>query len=300
MIDLAFKLSEKMLRAESAHGVKVIVKHTHQHEVEVLRRLHGNQSTKRSRIIPLLDVIDERLMVVPLRTPLSQFLDLGPSSDDVRVLAMQFLEGVAYLQRSSVAHLDLKPDNIVVRQEKKMDLAIIDFDIAVFADAEPTTSQSSGTPGWCAPEVSAGKPYDPLLADRWSCGRVLAFFTKHMKHMKPSPLLEKMRSLSQQLMDPNPSLRPPVPKLPFFYLQDPDPSLQPPVPDLPNLHPQEMRGTLIPSMRLILSASGELEMLRAHGLQQKRELDIDAKEKKVKREHKVVQPDSRLVSQRAV
>jgi serine/threonine protein kinase len=36
------------------------------------------------------------------------------------------LEGVAYLQRSSVAHLDLKPDNIVVRRDpesKKVDLA---------------------------------------------------------------------------------------------------------------------------------------------------------------------------------
>ena len=220
MIDLAFKLTEKMLRADSAHGVKVIVKLTHQHELEVLRRLHGNQPTKQTRIIPLLDVVDGRLMVVPLRTPLSQFLDLDASGDDVGVLAVQFLEGVAYLQRSSVAHLDLKPDNIVVRRDresKKVDLEIIDFDIAVFADAEPTTSQSGGTPGWCAPEVSAGKPYDPLLADRWSCGCVLTFFTKHMKR---SPLREKMCSLSKQLMDPDPSLRPPVPDLPNLYPQE--------------------------------------------------------------------------------
>ena len=41
-----------------------------------------------------------RVMVLPLRVPLSQFL-----------------EGVAYLQRSSVAHLDLKPDNIVVQRD---------------------------------------------------------------------------------------------------------------------------------------------------------------------------------------
>ena len=241
MIDPAFKLSEKMLRADSADGVRVIVKLTHQHEVEVLRRLHGNQPTKQTRIIPLLDVIDGRLIVLPLCTPLSQFLDLDASGDDVGVLAVQFLEGVAYLQRSSVAHLDLKPDNIVVRRDrksKKVDLAIIDFDIAVFADTEPITSRSSGTPGWCAPEVSTGKPYDPLLADRWSCGCVIAFF---MKYMKPSPLREKMRSLSQQLMDPDPSLRPPVPNPSKLYLQDPDSSLQPPVPDLPNLYPQEMR-----------------------------------------------------------
>ena len=240
-IDLALQLTVKTLEAESPHGKSVILKLTDEHEVKVLRRLHGNPPTKQTRIIPLLDVIDGRLIVLPLRTPLSQFLDMDASGDDVGVLAMQFLEGVAYLQRSSVAHLDLKPDNIVVRRDrksKKVDLAIIDFDIAVFADTEPITSRSSGTPGWCAPEVSTGKPYDPLLADRWSCGCVLAFF---MKYMKPSPLREKMRSLSQQLMDPDPSLRPPVPNPSKLYLQDPDSSLQPPVPDLPNLYPQEMR-----------------------------------------------------------
>ena len=154
---------------ESAHGESVILKLTDQHEVEVLHRLYGNQPTKQTRIIPLLDVIDGWLMVLPLRTPLSQFLDLDASYDGVGVLAVQFLEGVASLQHSSIAHLDLKPDNIVVQRDreskKKVDLTIIDFDIAVFADTEPTISGSSGTAGWCAPEVSAGKSYDPLLAD---------------------------------------------------------------------------------------------------------------------------------------
>jgi serine/threonine protein kinase len=138
------------------------------------------------------------------------FFGLGASIDDVEELALQFLEGVAYLQHSSVAHLDLKPDNVVVQRDpksKEVDLAIIDFNIAVFADAEPTISGSNGTSGWCAPEVSAGKPYNPLLADRWSCGCVFRVFTKLMK---ASRLRERMHFLSQQLMDPNPSKRPSV------------------------------------------------------------------------------------------
>ena len=48
------------------------------------------------------------------------------------------------------------------------------------------------------------------------------------------------------------------------------------------------------------SKGGELRMFKAHGLQLKRKLDIDAKEKGVKRQRTGVQPDSRLVSQRAV
>jgi serine/threonine protein kinase len=211
MIALTLKLTAKMHRAESADGERVILKLTDEHEVEVLRRLHGNQSTKQTRMIPLLDVVGGRLIVLPLRTPLPLFLDLDASVGDIGELALQFLEGVAHLQRSSVAHLDLKPDNIVVQRDpksKKVDLAIIDLNIAVFADAEPTISTSSGTDGWSAPEVSAGKPYDPLLADRWSCSRVLKDFTELME---PSRLRERMCILSQQLMDPSPSRRPPIP-----------------------------------------------------------------------------------------
>ena len=126
------------------------------------------------------------------------------------------------MQQSSVAHLDLKPDNIVVQQDpksKEVNLAIIDFNIAVFADLELTISRSDSTPGWSAPEISAEKAYDPLLADRWSCGCVLSFF---MERMKPSPLWKTMGLWSQQLMNPNPSLRPCIP-------------------DLCGLRPQEMR-----------------------------------------------------------
>ena len=207
IIDLALQLTVKTLEAESPHGKSVILKLTDEHEVKVLQRLHGNPPTKQTRIIPLLDVIDGRLLVLPLRIPLLIF-DL--SGDDAGVLAVQFLEGVAYLQSSSVAHLDLKPDNIVVQRDpksKEVDLAIIDFNISVFADTEPTISKSSGTLGWCAPEVLAGKPYNPLLADRWSCGRVLEFFTERMK---PGPLRAKMYFLSRQLMNPDPSLRPSI------------------------------------------------------------------------------------------
>ena len=236
-------MTAKTLCAKSPDGGYVILKLTDKHEVEVLQRLHDNKTTKQTRIIPLLDVIDGRLMVLPLQSPLLLFLELNASDDDVEVLAVQFLEGVAYMHSLGVAHLDLKPGNIVVERDpesEKVDLAIIDFDHSAFADAEPTISGSSGTPGWCAPEVSAGKSYNPLLADRWSCGRVLTLFTKRMK---PSQLQEEMHSLSQQMMDPDPSLRPPVPDLSKLYLKGPDPSLQPPLLDLPNLYPQEIGGS---------------------------------------------------------
>src|SRR5258706_3398977 len=183
-VDLSLKLSTRMLHATWAHGEPVVLKLTNQHEVEVLQCLHGNQYMKQNCIIPLVDVVDGRLIVLPWLSPLSHFLYLNASDDDVGVLAVQFMEGVAYLQHSSVTHLNLKPDNIVVHQDpesKDMDLYIIDFNIAIFADIELTISGLDGTPGWCAPEISVGKSYNPLLADWWSCGHVLALFTERMK-----------------------------------------------------------------------------------------------------------------------
>ncbi len=164
-IDLSLKLSTRMLCAMWVHGKPVVLKLTDQHKVEVLWCLHGNQYTKQNHIIPLVDVIDGRLIVLPWLSPLLHFLYLNASADDVGVLAVQFMEGVAYLQHSSVAHLNLKPDNIVVHQDpklKEVDLYIIDFNIAVFADIELTISGSDSTPGWCAPEIS-GKVIQPPL-----------------------------------------------------------------------------------------------------------------------------------------
>ena len=65
MINLSLKLTTRMLRARWAHGEHVILKLTDEHEVGVLRHLHGNQSTKPSRIIPLVDVVDGKVIVLP-------------------------------------------------------------------------------------------------------------------------------------------------------------------------------------------------------------------------------------------
>ena len=175
---------------------------------------------KQTRIIPLLDVVGGRLIVLPQLAPLPLFLALDASIGDIGELTLQFLEGVMTLQHSSVAHLDLKPENIVVQRDpesKKVDLYIVDFNISVFADADATISGSCGTTGWCAPEAEAGKPYNPLLADRWSRGRVLVFFTDRMK---PGQMRGTMRLWSQRLMDTNASLRLPVADVAKLCLQE--------------------------------------------------------------------------------
>ena len=122
-IDLTHNLSAKTDDAVSANGQHIILQPPDQHEVEALRRLHDDQCKKQPRIILLLDIADGNLTTEPLRTPLLRFLDLNFGAWDgvVELLALRFLEHVAHLQHSSVAHLDLKPENIVVQRDPDVD-----------------------------------------------------------------------------------------------------------------------------------------------------------------------------------
>ncbi|EJC99413.1 kinase-like protein, partial [Fomitiporia mediterranea MF3/22] len=91
-------------------------------------------------------------------------------------LSRELIEGVAFLHRQKIAHLDIKPGNLVVNFKR---LYIIDFDIAVRCkDVDEMVKISRGTRGWSAPEIGldndeAPGAFSPIRADLWSCGKVL-------------------------------------------------------------------------------------------------------------------------------
>ena len=96
-------------------------------------------------------------------------------------LASQFFEGVRFLHEQNVAHLDLKPGNIVITAT--MRLKIIDFGISVrVSNLESWIEGYRGTKGWAAPELenNPDAKYQPIRADLWSAGRVLQFFSRRV------------------------------------------------------------------------------------------------------------------------
>ncbi|KAI9443051.1 kinase-like domain-containing protein, partial [Lactarius indigo] len=93
-------------------------------------------------------------------------------------LQTQLLEGVCFLHEHSIAHLDLKPANILVGGSSLPQLSIIDFGLSIRVEDEWTLVEGyRGTQSWTAPEVGTedepGFKYSVILADRWACGRVL-------------------------------------------------------------------------------------------------------------------------------
>jgi serine/threonine protein kinase len=83
------------------------------------------------------------------------------------------LEAVGYMHANHVAHRDLKPENLLL-QSKDDDSAvkIADFGFAKKVYEECSLTTQCGTPGYVAPEILEGTPYD-YRADMWSVGVIL-------------------------------------------------------------------------------------------------------------------------------
>ncbi|CAE6972398.1 CIPK25 [Symbiodinium sp. KB8] len=116
----------------------------------------------------------------------------GVSEDELARIAVQILKGIAYCHAHSVAHRDIKPQNllfscgepaagsaipIACSGEGDAPLKLVDFGIAgVVRNDRPEKrllTKCAGTVGYMAPEVFGSKPYDGRSADMFSIGAVI-------------------------------------------------------------------------------------------------------------------------------
>nr|XP_033774848.1 serine/threonine-protein kinase 17A-like isoform X1 [Geotrypetes seraphini] len=89
---------------------------------------------------------------------------------DVVRLIRQILNGVAYLHRNNVVHLDLKPQNILLTNSDPLgDIRIVDFGLSRCVDSVKEVREILGTPEYVAPEILN---YEPIstATDMWSIG----------------------------------------------------------------------------------------------------------------------------------
>ncbi|XP_072431784.1 serine/threonine-protein kinase 17A isoform X2 [Chiloscyllium punctatum] len=93
---------------------------------------------------------------------------------DVKRLMRQILEGVAFLHRNNIVHLDLKPQNILLTSPSPLgDIKIVDFGLSRQVNNNEELREIMGTPEYVAPEILN---YEPIstATDMWSIG-VLAY-----------------------------------------------------------------------------------------------------------------------------
>ncbi|CCA76836.1 hypothetical protein PIIN_11812 [Serendipita indica DSM 11827] len=191
IFELLFPFPDNVREATRRDGLSVIIKRVkHRSEVDILRYLESRGGVN-DHIIALLDVLEfdvQWLIVMPKHVRLREATHLLSTSSAVYSFQKQFLQGVAFMHANGVAHLDLKPDNVVVdfgkrsRDKDQGTLYIIDFGVAEMTVTTSTTMKDlCGTYGWTAPDIQDGQTWSPILADRWACGKVLLYIGEQIK-----------------------------------------------------------------------------------------------------------------------
>lgn len=148
-------------------------------EMDMLTMLNGGDPDDKKHVIRLLRNFDHKnhmcLVFENLHSDLREVLkkfgrNVGISLKAIRAYSRQMFLALSHLKKCEVLHADLKPDNILVNEDRSH-LKICDLGTASKAeDAEVTPYLVSRF--YRAPEVILGMPFDYAI-DMWSIGCTL-------------------------------------------------------------------------------------------------------------------------------
>ena len=171
---------------DTIEGVRVALKMPHQsnvtptmlecfqREARLVARLdHPN-------ILPLKDAsfIEGRFVITSKlgERTLNDRLRKRMSFETALELTLQMVSAVAYAHRMKIIHCDIKPENMILLPDGRLQLA--DFGIAKVAQ-RTINGSGSGTVGYMAPEQAMGRP--STKSDVFSLGLIMVrLFTGHL------------------------------------------------------------------------------------------------------------------------
>jgi len=105
---------------------------------------------------------------------LSEYLEksaYGLQEEEALRIFNNLLCFIEQIHLRSIAHKDLKPDNIFV-DPSSFDVSVIDFGLSSIVDGK-REQKFCGSPLYMAPEMLNKELYDPIQADIWSMGVIL-------------------------------------------------------------------------------------------------------------------------------
>ncbi|KAF5390087.1 hypothetical protein D9757_003735 [Collybiopsis confluens] len=198
--------SPRLLFGESTEGFKVVAKMVSpkSDELKINLKLQSLEwAGSMNHFLPILEkfnssshgLITSTYLILPCWTPLPEIRNLVTDSFEISDMCSALAQGIEFLHSNLIAHLDIKPDNLVIQKNLlgKMELRIIDFSVSVMLAYKGETIDSyQGTIGFMAPEVarcekvqSPDNPdfcYSPIQADLYSCGRVFYYLSRSMEN----------------------------------------------------------------------------------------------------------------------
>ena len=154
---------------DTIEGVRVALKMPHQYNVtaSMLDNFHREArlvaKLDHPNILPLKDAsfIDGRFVITSRlgEKTLACRLRNRIAFDSALLLIEQMIDGVAYAHRNKIIHCDIKPENMILLPDGRLQL--MDFGIAKVAQhtiVKTMIASGSGTVGYMAPEQAMGRP----------------------------------------------------------------------------------------------------------------------------------------------
>uniref|UniRef100_A0AAR2K2S8 non-specific serine/threonine protein kinase n=1 Tax=Pygocentrus nattereri TaxID=42514 RepID=A0AAR2K2S8_PYGNA len=148
---------------------------------QVVRELNILQCLQHPHLVGLLDTFEtpSSYVLVLEMADQGRLLDYIVSwgnltEEKVALYLRDILEALHYLHTCRIAHLDLKPENVVIEQTSIQPVVkLTDFGDAAHLSGSPYIHRLVGSPEFSAPELVLGEPAS-LASDLWSLG-VLAY-----------------------------------------------------------------------------------------------------------------------------
>jgi len=142
------------------------------HEIAML-----SVCTDSNKIVHLKDVFQNKheIILVLEYAPGGDFQsvldeDMVPFEEDVQGFLRQILEALDFIHERNIAHLDIKPQNIVLMgQFPNCEIKLCDLEVARVIKEDELIRDIIGTPDYVAPEILGMDPIT-LAADIWSLG----------------------------------------------------------------------------------------------------------------------------------
>lgn len=97
------------------------------------------------------------------------------SEEKSKIVFKQLLDAIEHCHQKSIAHRDIKLENIFVEDDSEINFKIKvgDFGLATLVNESSLHNTFCGSLDYTSPEVIENKKYNPFLVDVWSLGVVL-------------------------------------------------------------------------------------------------------------------------------
>lgn len=165
-----------------SYAIKIVTKSklTHEDEVALKDEISVLTELKHDHIIRLYDVFEEQQFYYLVTEKMSggELFDRIVQKSyynekEARDVCRTLFKALAYCHSKKVAHRDLKPENLLLASATDdVSIKIADFGFAKKCLEPNSLTTQCGTPGYVAPEILEGVPYD-IRADVWSLGVII-------------------------------------------------------------------------------------------------------------------------------